>query len=196
MPKNKTDNFLKAIKKYAGAQKKAMEGEVKQLKSERLKEAEEKAKRDSEALKKQKLNEVHNSQTAKLATKTQEGQKQLYIARAQMTEEVFKLASDKLKSYAQTAEYRAKLNDSAKAVAELFGGKDCIIYVNERDIAEAEQFKSLFSAGSEVKADKTIQIGGVKAYCESMGIIADETLDSKLDLQREWFVENAELSVL
>jgi len=196
MPKNKTDNFLKAIKKYAGAQKKAMEGEVKQLKSERLKEAEEKAKRDSEALKKQKLNEVHNSQTAKLATKTQEGQKQLYIARAQMTEEVFKLASDKLKAYAQTAEYRAKLNDSAKAVAELFGGKDCIIYVNERDIAEAEQFKSLFSAGSEVKADNTIQIGGVKAYCESMGIIADETLDSKLDLQREWFVENAELSVL
>ena len=196
MPKNKTDNFLKAIKKYAGAQKKAMEGEVKQLKSERLKEAEEKAKRDSEALKKQKLNEVHNSQTAKLATKTQEGQKQLYIARAQMTEEVFKLASDKLKAYAQTAEYRAKLNDSGKAVAELFGGKDCIIYVNERDIAEAEQFKSLFSAGSEVKADKTIQIGGVKAYCESMGIIADETLDSKLDLQREWFVENAELSVL
>lgn len=196
MPKNKTDNFLKAIKKYAGAQKKAMEGEVKQLKSERLKEAEEKAKRDSEALKKQKLNEVHNSQTAKLATKTQEGQKQLYIARAQMTEEVFKLASDKLKAYAQTAEYRAKLNDSAKAVAELFGGNDCIIYVNERDIAEAEQFKSLFSAGSEVKADKTIQIGGVKAYCESMGIIADETLDSKLDLQREWFVENAELSVL
>ena len=196
MPKNKTDNFLKAIKKYAGAQKKAMEGEVKQLKSERLKEAEEKAKRDSEALKKQKLNEVHNSQTAKLATKTQEGQKQLYIARAQMTEEVFKLASDKLKAYAQTAEYREKLNDSAKAVAELFGGKDCIIYVNERDIAEAEQFKSLFSAGSEVKTDKTIQIGGVKAYCESMGIIADETLDSKLDLQREWFVENAELSVL
>ena len=196
MPKNKTDNFLKAIKKYAGAQKKAMEGEVKQLKSERLKEAEEKAKRDSEALKKQKLNEVHNSQTAKLATKTQEGQKQLYIARAQMTEKVFKLASDKLKAYAQTAEYRAKLNESAKAVAELFGGKDCIIYVNERDIAEAEQFKSLFSAGSEVKADKTIQIGGVKAYCESMGIIADETLDSKLDLQREWFVENAELSVL
>lgn len=196
MPKNKTDNFLKAIKKYAGAQKKAMEGEVKQLKSERLKEAEEKAKRDSEALKKQKLNEVHNSQTAKLATKTQEGQKQLYIARAQMTEEVFKLASDKLKAYAQTAEYRAKLNDSAKAVAELFGGKDCIIYVNERDIAEAEQFKSLFSANSEVKTDKTIQIGGVKAYCESMGIIADETLDSKLDLQREWFVENAELSVL
>lgn len=196
MPKNKTDNFLKAIKKYAGAQKKAMEGEVEQLKTESLKEAEEKAKRNSEALKKQKLNEVHNRETAKLASKTQEGQKQLYVARAQMTEEVFKLAADKLKAYAQTGEYRVKLNDSAKEIAELFGGKDCVIYVNERDIAETERLKGLFSAGSEVKADKTIQIGGIKAYCESMGIIADETLDSKLDLQREWFVENAELSVL
>ena len=43
MPKNKTDNFLKAIKKYANAQKKAMKGETKQLKSERLRQAEKKA---------------------------------------------------------------------------------------------------------------------------------------------------------
>ena len=56
MPKNKTDNFLKAIKKYAKAQKNAMEGEVKQLKTERLAEAEAKAKRDSDRLKKEKLN--------------------------------------------------------------------------------------------------------------------------------------------
>ena len=40
MPKDKTDNFLKAIKKYAKEQKTAMHGEVKQLKTERLKEAE------------------------------------------------------------------------------------------------------------------------------------------------------------
>ena len=60
MPKNKTDNFLKAIKKYANAQKHAMEGEVRQMKTERLKEAEAKAKRDSEKLKKEKLNESHN----------------------------------------------------------------------------------------------------------------------------------------
>ncbi len=43
MPKNKTDNFLKAIRRYAKQQKSVMKGEVKQLKTERLKEAEEKA---------------------------------------------------------------------------------------------------------------------------------------------------------
>ena len=50
MPENKTDNFLKAIKKYAKAQKKSMRYEVNQLKTERLKEADEKGKKDKDAL--------------------------------------------------------------------------------------------------------------------------------------------------
>lgn len=196
MPKNKTDNFLKAIKKYASAQKTAMEGEVRQLKSERLKEAEEKAKRDSERMKKDKLIETHNRQTAMIASKTQEGQRQLFIERAAMTKEVFDLAKEKLNEYTKTAEYSEKLKNSAKEIAEFFDGKDCVLFLNERDIKAADDLKSFFGGSVEVKEDKTIKIGGLKGYCKSMGIIADETLDTKLEAQKEWFVENAELSVL
>lgn len=196
MPENKTDNFLKAIKKYARAQKHAMDGEVKQLKSERLKEAEEKAKRDSEALKKEKLTETHNRQTAKLASKTQDGQRKLFVERSAMTEEIFTLAAEKLSDYTKTDAYYSKLKNSAKEIAELFEGKDCVLYVNERDLGAAEELKAEFSGDTEVKADNTIKIGGVKGYCKALGIIADETLDTKLEAQREWFVENATLSVL
>ncbi|MED9968815.1 MAG: hypothetical protein UFA98_02225 [Ruminococcus sp.] len=196
MPKNKTDNFLKAIKKYASAQKTAMEGEVRQLKTERLKEAEEKAKRDSERMKKDKLIETHNRQTAMLASKTQEGQRQLFIERAAMTKEVFDLAKEKLNEYTKTAEYSEKLKNSAKEIAEFFDGKDCVLFLNERDIKAADDLKSFFGGSVDVKEDKTIKIGGLKGYCKSMGIIADETLDTKLEVQKEWFVENAELSVL
>ncbi len=196
MPKNKTDNFLKAIKKYASAQKKAMRGEVKQLKSERVNEAEQKGIRDSQNLIRAKLHETRNANTALLASKTLEGQKKLYIERAKMTDDIFRLASDKLRDYAQTEEYRQKLMDSAKAVAELFNGSDCVVYINERDMVNSGEIKSFFGENTEIRADKTIKIGGVRGYCESMGIIADETLDSKLEAQREWFVENATLSVL
>ena len=55
MPENKTDNFRNAIKKYANAQKQAMQGEVKQLKSERLKEAEEQARAESDRIIKDEL---------------------------------------------------------------------------------------------------------------------------------------------
>ena len=196
MPKNKTDNFLKAIRRYAKQQKSVMKGEVKQLKTERLKEAEEKAKRDSQRLIKDKLQETRTRQTAILAKKTQDGQRKLFIARSAMVEEVFKKAADKLVEYAKSDAYTSKLTDSAKAIADVFDGRDCVLYVNERDLGAAEGIKALFGGSTEVRADKTIKIGGIRGYCASMGIIADETLDSKLETQREWFVENAALSVL
>ncbi len=196
MPKNKTDNFLKAIKKYAKAQKNAMRGEVKQIKTERLREAEDKGKADSERLIKEKLTESRNRHTSQLAAKTREGQRRLFIERSTMVDEVFKLAADKLVYYAKSDEYAQKLIESAKTVAEVFEGRDCIIYLSERDLDRAPDVKAQFGGNVQVKADKTIKIGGVRGYCESMGIIADETLDSKLEAQRGWFVENAELSVL
>ena len=196
MPENKTDNFLKAIRRYAKQQKSVMKGEVKQLKTERLKEAEEKAKRDSQRLIKDKLQETRTRQTAILAKKTQDGQRKLFIARSAMVEEVFKKAADKLVEYAKSDAYTSKLTDSAKAIADVFDGRDCVLYVNERDLGAAEGIKALFGGSTEVRADKTIKIGGIRGYCASMGIIADETLDSKLEAQREWFVENAALSVL
>ena len=196
MPENKTDNFLKAIKKYAKAQKKSMRYEVNQLKTERLKEADEKGKMDKDALIREKLNEKRNKMTAQLAKKTQEGQKKLYIERSAMTEEVFKLAADKLVAFTQTDKYRSMLIDGAKEIADLFGDEDCVIYVKESDMSFDSQIRELFGGNAEVRADNTIVIGGVKGFCKSMGIIADETLDSKLDEQRGWFVENADLSVL
>lgn len=196
MAADKTDNFLKAIKKYAKAQKNAIQGTVKLQKSKRLKEAEETAKRDSEQLIRDNLHDIHKRLSAELAQQTQEGQKKLFIERAKMTDEVFKLASDKLLAFSQSDDYRGKLLENAKAISELFDGSSCVLYIKENDMCFSDEIKEMFSQDSEIKPDKKIKIGGIKGYCKSMGIIADETLDSKLDSQREWFLENATLSVM
>ena len=113
-----------------------------------------------------------------------------------MTDEVFELAAEKLIAFTQSDKYEPMLFDGAKAVAELFGENDCVVYVKDSDMSYEDKIKSFFGGNAEVAADETIKIGGVKGFCKSMGIIADETLDSKLEEQRGWFVENAELSVL
>lgn len=196
MPKDKTDNFLKAIKKYAKTQKTEMQGEVKQLKNERLKEAEEKAKRDSQRLIKERLLESRTRRTAELAKLTQEGQAKLFVERSRMVDEVFALAADKLREFTKTDAYYADMRHDAEAIAELFGDKSCVLYVRECDLKAAEELKGCFKGGASLEADSNIQIGGLRGYCKSLAIIADETLDSKLDAQREWFIENAALSVL
>ena len=113
-----------------------------------------------------------------------------------MTEEVFDLSAKKLIGYTDSGDYINGLRKSAEKIAELFKDSDCVLYLNERDADKADGLKSLFGGKTDVQYDRTIRIGGIKAYCESMGIIADETLDSKLEAQREWFRENAALNVL
>ncbi len=192
----KTDNFLKAIKKYADNQRNTILSEVDNFKKEKIAEAKKKAEYDSEKLIKDKLEAKKNEQTSKIAKLMQEGQRKLFLERAEMTESVFKKAEEKLIEFTKTTKYSELLNNYAKNISALFDGKSCVIYINERDMAFADQIKTLFGGKAELCADKTIKIGGLKGYCEALSIVADETLDSKLNAQREWFFENSGLSVL
>ena len=100
----------------------------------RMKEAQEKAQRDSERLIREKKEESLNRRTAILATKTQEGQKKLFIERNKMVDEIFRDAFDKLVAYAVSDAYEKKLLESAKEIAKLFDGKACVLYVKEYDL--------------------------------------------------------------
>ena len=177
----KTDNFLKAIKKYTNAQKSLMQNEIKQLKQQLIKES---------------LAKKRSEQTTLLAKRAQQGQRELFLERVRMTDEVFELAAERLRNYADTADYRQKLLDSAHRIAQMFGNESCVIYINERDMSQAYGISGFFGGNAEIKADKTIEIGGIKSDCKAKNIIADDTLDSKLAQQREWFIENADLRVV
>ena len=192
----KTDNFLKAIKKHAEKQRQSIQNEVEHIKKQKIKEAEKKGRLDSEKYISDKLEAKKNEETSKVAKLMQDGQKELFLMRSEMTESVFKKAEEKLIGFTQTDEYSRKLIESAKAISEVFGSKDCTLSVSEKDLSSADRISALFSGKAEVTSDKSIKIGGIKGYCSELNIIADETLDSKLAAQREWFVENAGLSVL
>lgn len=192
----KTDNFLQAIHKYADEQRNAMHKEVEQLKEEKINAAEKKGKSDSEKYINERLEKKRSEETGRLAKMMQDSQKELFLERSKMTENVFKKAEEKLIDYTNTPQYTDKLIKSAKDIAGLFGSNDCVLYVNEKDLENADKISAAFSGKAEVIADNSIKIGGIKGYCEALGIVADETLDSKLYAQREWFIENSGLSVL
>ena len=94
----KTDNFLKAIKKYTNAQKSIMQNEVKQLKLQKKRLISQQGKRDSEKLIKESLAKKRSEQTTLLAKRTQQGQRELFLERVRMTDEVFELAAERLQA--------------------------------------------------------------------------------------------------
>ena len=46
-----------------------------------------------------------------------------------------------------------------------------------------------------MQASNEIQIGGIMGISRTVGLLADETLDTKLQNQREWFCENSGLTI-
>lgn len=191
----KTDSFLKAIKKHALEKQEAMRNEISDMKATAIKNAEKNAKADSDKLIREKLQEKRNEQRSILAKKSQQAQKELFIKRHKMTEKVFEMAKAKLIEFANTSAYNEKLLNSAKEMSELFGDNSCIIYINEKDMDKADSIKAVFK-NAEITADNSIVIGGIKGFCPAMNIVADETIDTKLYAQKDWFIENSGLKVL
>lgn len=191
----KTGNFLKAIEKYADEQKRKIESEVEAFKREELKKAEDEGLRDAYALIQKEITACKTKITSDLAKKEAENNKILFERREEIKKEVFDKAEQKLKDFTKTAQYTDMLTKSAKAMAEYFGNNICILYVKEDDKDKINALTSFFNGNATVKTDSKILIGGLRGGCENMGIVLDDTLDTKLASQNDWFLENSDLAV-
>ena len=85
---------------------------------------------------------------------------------------------------------------SAKEIADIFKENSCVIFISENDNKFAQDIKAQFSGEVTVENDVAIKIGGIKGFCKDLKIVADNTLDSKLNSQKDWFTENSGLKVM
>ncbi|MDY3861570.1 MAG: hypothetical protein SOZ45_03295 [Ruminococcus sp.] len=192
----KTNNFLNAIQRYADRQKQDMENEIERFRAEEMKKAEEEGLQDAYVLIHKEMDAKKASVTRDLAKKEKQSQDELFVKRNHMMRTVFEKALAKLNAYTSTDEYKEKLVEQTKKIAKMFDGKDCIIYLSDKDLRFSDTLKACFTGDTSVEADPEIKIGGIKVFCPEEGVIADETLDSKLENQKEWFIENSNLKVM
>ena len=162
--KSKPDRILKAIKKYAKEQKNAMRSQVDQLKTERLKLAEENARRDSEKLIPRKAGESAQPRDRHPCVKDpgRGAEKAVHRARRDGRRRLCEGGGEARRVY-QTDAYAEKLLESAREIAAPDGDNDCTVYLNEGATLPPRQIGSKCSAEmSPVEKDNAIRIGGVK----------------------------------
>lgn len=192
----KTNNFLNAIKKYAEQQKQDLQEEIEQFRAQEMKKAEEEGLKAAYELIQHELADKRSAITRDLAKQEKESQDAIFLERCKMMDTVFEKATDSLQAYTQTPAYEEKLLQQAKEISGLFGSKSCVLYLKESDLKYADNLKKIFSGNVTVLPSPDIQIGGMKGYCEDKNIVADNTLDSKLTRQKEWFIEHSGLAVM
>ncbi len=193
----KAYTFLEAIDKYALEQREKMKNDAEKVKEQEMKKAE------SEVL--SEVNSIMEIQTAKMKAElvSQISEKQISCRRSLLknrdliSEEVFSKVRAKLENFTKTQEYVHLLLNFARNVSDVLTQEGTIIYIRDLDRDLTKEISSLFSTeGCRVEIDKNIKIGGLRGYNEKMGIVIDETLDSRLELQYDWFKENSGLSIV
>ncbi len=193
---NKTDNFLKAINKYSKLERQQIQNDIETVREEELKKAEANGKKMARDFIAKEYSAVKTAVTGQYAVKNLEAQGKVYQKREEITNYVFEKAFKKLKDFTSTPQYKDLLIKSAKEIADIFKENSCVIFISENDNKFAQDIKAQFSGEVTVENDVAIKIGGIKGFCKDLKIVADNTLDSKLNSQKDWFTENSGLKVM
>ncbi len=191
-----TSNFLSAIQKYADEQKKRIEEEVNEFKAKELKKAEDESLEETYEIIQREITNKRNFIKKELALKEAESRKQLFILRNQMNKQVFEDATKKIMEFSNSNDYKIRLLENARKIAELFGGNNCDIYIRESDLRYKAEIGAIFNGNATIFTDNNIKLGGIRGNCDTLGISVDNTLDRLLELQQKWFVCNSGLKVV
>lgn len=103
----------------------------------------------------------------------------------QCRNELFALVEEKLRAYRGTDEYRALLVKKINAAKELAKGQECTICLDAGDAPLLQELTQ--RAGCSLTVGKENFGGGIRAVIPSKNLLMDETLDRKLEEQRETY---------
>lgn len=192
---SKTDNFLKAIEKYAAEQRSRIENEAEEFKTKELNKAEEEGLKEAYVLLQRKMSSINNGIASEFSKAENASRKSVFAKRREIENQVFERAEHKLLEYAETDQYAKELLASVRRISEKLTADDVVLYVCQRDMKQKDKIMSAFGRTCTVAVSGDIRIGGITGVSREMGLLADETLDTRLSQQREWFCENSGLKV-
>ena len=193
---SKTDNFLKAIEKYAEEQRGKRRSEAEEFQERELNTAEEEGLKEAYDLVQKEMADINAEISGQISKAESDFRKRIFERRREIEDEVFDKAKQRLIEFTKTDKYASLLLDSAKEISSVLKSEDIVLYVRECDLRFEKKLRELFPSGCEVAASDDITIGGITGLSRSLGLIADETLDTKLSYQREWFHEHSGLTVV
>lgn len=192
----KLSKFVQAITAYAEEQSKRIHREVEEFKAERLREAESRALSDVYDLIHREQAELHNEISREMSRRDLAARQALIGRRQEMMADVFREAAERLTAYTHTAEYPDALARSITDMAARLPATGTVFCLSPADMAAlAPALQGVCPDGSILQAAEDIRIGGVRAVNRAVGALIDDTLDTKLELQRDWFIGGSGLTV-
>lgn len=193
---NKTHAFMDAINKYAKQQRDKMQIEAETFKQEELFKVKEEVLKDCQKLVRKETYNIKSKLTREISKEDIKAKRELLLARDAIMKDVLKKAKDKLLKYTKSADYGELLKKQALNIISVLTNDQTKIYIKPGDEKYKNALSEIIGDKCTIAVDESITIGGLRGKNKAKGLIADETLDSKLREQIEWFEENSGLEIV
>lgn len=123
-----------------------------------------------------------------ISSKQLEAKRNVLCHREKLIDSVFDSVKNRLAAFKASGEYKLWLKEKAEKCKQTYPEHKGVLYLSPEDMTFVPEL-----AGFEVKSRDSIELGGVLAVYDDMGIALDYTFDSAFEQQRSAFTEKAEL---
>ena len=176
------------IEKISSAEEKAIEQEAyNQLRGEA--EIDAKHQLDKE------LAEISSKASIEASAQLEERLKKLVEKREEYVNTIFTEVKNKLVEFVNSSNYLEYLTSHVKAVSDEYQMTDCVLCVRKEDLKYADDLKKAYALPIEVEEGQQIQLGGFIIENKTTNVVVDESLDSNLEAQKDWFYKTSGLMI-
>lgn len=194
--KDKDSKFLEAINNAAQKSCNELAQELKEQIKKEMEKAEAEIHAECHRKMEKKLSKLQTATVGTLAKYVGEKREVLGYRRAEIEAAVFHAVNLKLAVYQTTAPYRVSMTASAVTLKPYFSdASDVVLYVCAGDMALANDLQDAFGH-CQVMADPTNRLGGIRAESLSKKLCINDTFDSRLTKEKQWFAECSGLKIV
>lgn len=188
----KAEQFIKSINAQADKEYNRIKKETDDYISSELKKARESAKQNAKIaakLEMSKLSEQSNTDSYKTRTQLI---LQTVEKRKGITDAVFSKVKDRIGDFVKSDDYFPFLKKSISSITGAIG-EDAVVFIRPDDEKYKDELEKLCKS---VQTDDSILLGGCKGVNTRTAMRADDTLDARLEEQKEFFYEKSGLSIV
>ena len=92
-------------------------------------------------------------------------------------------------------EKREEYVNTIFTVSDEYQMTDCVLCVRKEDLKYADDLKKAYALPIEVEEGQQIQLGGFIIENKTTNVVVDESLDSNLEAQKDWFYKTSGLMI-
>ena len=174
------------IEKISSAEEKEILDEAKAIEQEAYNQLRGEAEIDAKHQLDKELAEISSKASIEASAQLEERLKKLVEKREEYVNTIFTEVKNKLVEF---------VTSHVKAVSDEYQMTDCVLCVRKEDLKYADDLKKAYALPIEVEEGQQIQLGGFIIENKTTNVVVDESLDSNLEAQKDWFYKTSGLMI-